>query len=194
VVFCPEAVIARRYRTLFESDGVSLLLRPFIFTPADVPLIVDMDQARAKPTLAVLSAICHGSETGVDAMFPALLEALRALGPKQAILYYDIVLVGLPVAPRARWEAFMTTTVGSAYRSELLQTLAAEHEQIGEARGEARGEALGEARAVLTVLQARGVDVPADICDRILACTDLDQLDTWLRRAGTATTVDDVIG
>jgi len=38
------------------------------------------------------------------------------------------------------------------------------------------------------------VDVPADICDRILACTDLDQLDTWLRRAGTATTVDDVIG
>jgi hypothetical protein len=75
----------------------------------------------------------------------------------------------------------MTTTVGSEYRSELLRALATEHEQIG------------EARAVLTVLDARGVAVTADIRDRILDCTDVDQLDTWLRRAGTAATAGDVI-
>ena len=60
--------------------------------------------------------------------------------------------------------------------------------------GEARGEARGEGRAVLTVLDARGVSVSTAARDRILGCTDLAQLDTWLRRAVTATTADDVIG
>jgi hypothetical protein len=36
--------------------------------------------------------------------------------------------------------------------------------------------------------------VPEAIREQILACTDLTQLDTWLRRATTtATTADDVI-
>lgn len=103
VVYCPDPGIARRYRDLFESDGLSLLLRPLIFTPDDVPLIVEVDLARATPALAVLSAICHGDHAGVEATFPALAGALRALGPEKAILYYDVVLAGLPAGARARW-------------------------------------------------------------------------------------------
>jgi hypothetical protein len=80
----------------------------------------------------------------------------------------------------------MTTTLGSEYRSELLRELAAQHEELGEARG--------EGRAVLTVLDARGVPMTPEIRDQILACTDLAQLDVWLRRAATAATADDVIG
>jgi hypothetical protein len=117
-------------------------------------------------------------------MFPALAEALRSLGPRKAILYYDVVLAGLPGPARVRWEAFMTTTV-EEYRSELLRELAAQHEQLSEARG--------EGRAVLTVLDARGVAVPAAVRELVLACTDLAQLDTWLRCALTAATIDDVI-
>ena len=78
----------------------------------------------------------------------------------------------------------MTTTV-EEYRSELLRELANQHEQLGEAHG--------EGRAVLTVLDARGVPVPTAVREQILGCTDLAQLDTWLRRAITATTADDVI-
>jgi hypothetical protein len=188
VVFCPDPALARWYRHLLESDGLSLLLRPLIFTPADVPLIVDIDLARASPALAVFSAICHGGHAEVDAMFPVLAEALRSLGPKKAILYYDIVLAALPAPARVRWEAYMTTAV-EEYRSELFRELAAENQQIGEARGEARGEG----RAVLTVLEARGIRVPAALREQILACTDLAQLDSWLRRASTATTIDDII-
>jgi hypothetical protein len=91
----------------------------------------------------------------------------------------------LPQAARARWEAFMTTAVGYEYRSELLRELAAQHEELGEARG--------EGRAVLTVLDARGVQVPAAVREQILACTDLAQLEIWLRRAVTATTAAEVI-
>ncbi len=189
IVYCPDAMVARRYRDMCEADGVSLLLRPLIFTPHDVPLIIETEVAQTHPALAVLAALCHASGPNVDAAFPALAAALQALGPSKAILYYDIVLAGLPEAPRTRWEAFMTTTIGSSYRSELLQEIDAR----GEARGETRGEARGEARAVLTVLEARGVTVPAEARERVLACTDFDQLDIWLRRAGTATTSDDVL-
>jgi hypothetical protein len=43
------------------------------------------------------------------------------------------------------------------------------------------------------VLDARGVHVSEATREEILACTDLAQLDTWVRRAVTAPTVDDVI-
>jgi hypothetical protein len=197
LVYCTDAAIARRYRALFDSDGLSLRLLPLIFTSNDVPLVVDADLARANPALAVLSAICHGEHAEIDATFPALMAALRSLGSDRAILYYDIVLAGLPTAPRTRWEDYMTTTVGYKYHSELFRTLAAEAEErgaaLGEARGVALGEARGEGRAVLTVLEARGVTVPTDVRDQVLACTDLTQLDAWLRRAATATTADEVI-
>lgn len=189
LVYCPNPVVARWYRRMFESEGLSLLLRPLVFTPHEVPVVMDVEVARANPALAVLSAVCHGGHAEVDEMFPALAEALRALGPHRAILYYDVVLAGLPVAARARWEAFMTTSVGYEYHSELLRRLAAQHEELGEARGEARGEG----RAVLAVLEERGVPVPDTVREQILSCTDLALLDTWLRRAITATTAADVV-
>ena len=193
VVYCPDPTVARRYRGMFEFEGLSLSLRPFIFTPDEVPLVTDVGLARANPALAVFSAICHGGEADVDAAFPALAEALRVLGPKRAILYYDIVLAGLPQAPRARWEAYMSTAVGFEYRSELLREVDARGRAEGKAEGKAEGEARGEGRAVLTVLDARGVPVPEAVREQILACVDLTQLDTWLRRAVTAATADDVI-
>jgi hypothetical protein len=39
----------------------------------------------------------------------------------------------------------------------------------------------------------RGVAMPTDVRDRIIACTDLDQLDIWLRRAATATYIHEVV-
>ena len=77
-------------------------------------------------------------------------------------------------------------TVDHDFRSEFAK----EYVSLGRAEGEARGEA----RAVLTVLDGRGVPVPADVRDQILRCTDLGQLDTWLRRAIVAATAAEVVG
>ena len=63
----------------------------------------------------------------------------------------------------------------------------ARNQEIG-----ARGEARGEGRAVLTVLETRDRGTDA-IRDRILASTDLDLLETWLRRAVTATTAEEIL-
>ncbi|MFB9239680.1 hypothetical protein ACFFWC_29815 [Plantactinospora siamensis] len=185
LVYCPSPTVARRYRGLFEFDGLSLSLRPFIFTPNDVPLVVDAALARANPALAVLSAICHSDHADLESTFPALVEALRSLGPSRAVLYYEVVVAGLPVAARKRWETFMTTTADHEFRSEFAK----HYVNLGRAEGEARGEA----RAVLMVLEGRGVAVPDEAQDRIRGCTDLAQIETWLLRAGTATTIGDVL-
>jgi hypothetical protein len=56
-------------------------------------------------------------------------------------------------------------------------------------QGVARGKAMGHAMAVLTVLDARGIEVPDQAHEHITSCTDLNQLDTWVRRAVTANKV-----
>lgn len=119
LVYCPDARTASRYRDHFEYDGLSLTLRPLIFTPTDVPLVLDVELARSNPALAVLSAICHGHDAQVGATFPALIEALHSLGPSTAFPYHDVVLAGLPTAARVSWEEYLSTTVGHEYHSEL---------------------------------------------------------------------------
>jgi hypothetical protein len=59
-------------------------------------------------------------------------------------------------------------------------------------QGKAEGKAEGEAKAVLAVLATRGIEVPDDARARITSCTDLDQLETWVRRAVTAHCVHDL--
>ena len=61
------------------------------------------------------------------------------------------------------------------------------------AEGQAVGQAVGQAKAVLTVLRARGITVPDAVRQRIQAETDLEQLERWLENASTASAIEDVI-
>lgn len=74
------------------------------------------------------------------------------------------------------------------YQSEFAR----KYVHQGRAAGRAEGRAEGEAKALLTVLATRGFDVPDDVHDRITGCSDLDQLETWISRAVTAQSVDEV--
>jgi hypothetical protein len=85
--------------------------------------------------------------------------------------------------------SLMSTSAGYEFQSELLRNLSDQYK----AEHQARGEALGEAQAILTVLEERGVPLSDHIRDRIMACADTDQLATWLRRAVTAATAEDVV-
>jgi hypothetical protein len=59
-------------------------------------------------------------------------------------------------------------------------------------RYKAEGRAEGEAGMLLRVLAARGFDVPGQVRERVLSCTDLQQLESWGDRAVTAASLDDV--
>ncbi|WP_432987418.1 hypothetical protein [Dactylosporangium sp. CA-233914] len=80
------------------------------------------------------------------------------------------------------------TTTSHRYQSDFARRYFNE----GEASGEARGEARGEVKALLAILDARGVQIPDQIRADITKCTDLDQLGIWIRRAATANTIQDL--
>lgn len=66
-------------------------------------------------------------------------------------------------------------------------------EQVRE-EGRREGRAQARAEIVLRILQRRQIDVPADLRDRILASTDLDELGTWLDRSYKITEAGELFG
>lgn len=80
----------------------------------------------------------------------------------------------------------------STHTYEYLSEYAQKFLTQGKTEGKAEGKAEGEASAVLAFLEARGIEVPGSARARIGECRDLDQLDTWVRRAATAHTIDDL--
>jgi hypothetical protein len=83
------------------------------------------------------------------------------------------MLAVLPQAHRTLLEEIVTT---AGYKSDFAR----------------HHEALGEARGLLLILEARKVQVPDEVRARIAACTDVNQLDTWVQRAATAEKVSDL--
>jgi len=78
------------------------------------------------------------------------------------------------------------------YQSDFARRYFAQGEAQGKAEGRAEGKAEGEARAVLAVLDARGVEVPERVRADIADCTDLVQLRSWIRLAATASKIEDL--
>ena len=90
-------------------------------------------------------------------------------------------------------------------RSDEEQELAMNLEQVyerwerkvkaqGEIEGEIKGKIEGRAGALLAVLEGRGLVVTSSQSKQMLACTDDAQLDAWLRAAGTAPSVAELLG
>lgn len=185
LVVCLDPTVARWCAIPIEL-GPGATLAPLVLGPQLVPVVTDPAHAARAPELAVLSAIAHGGDPARGLVLDALLGAFAAVAPDRAALYCDIVLAALPAAAGRYLEALVTATY--EYQSEFARGYVAE----GRAEGEAAGRAEGEARAVLAVLEARGVDVADEVRARITGCSDLDQLDAWVRRAATAASAQDL--
>lgn len=52
----------------------------------------------------------------------------------------------------------------------------------------------GQARALVLVLQSRGLEVSDAVLERIQGCSDAEVLQRWLVRASTAERIEDVFG
>ena len=191
LVVCRDRVTAAWCGMPIMVGVPGYMLTPLVLGPAEVPVVTDPTLARRQPELAVLSAMVHGERSGEKGVFDALLAALEEVDQDHADLYTDIVLAALPQAIRDYLETLMSAATIRAtygYQSDFARRYYAE----GEAKGKAEGEASGEAKAVLAVLDARSIEVPDRIREEITGCTDLDQLDTWIRRAATANKVQEL--
>jgi hypothetical protein len=183
LVVCPDQAVADWAAAPLAIGPPGSVVTPVALGPGQVPAVTDLGTARRVPELAVLSALAHGSRPDPTPVFQALLTALDVIDHDHANLYTDLVLAVLPAAARDCLEDLMAIT-GYQYQSEFARRY------FGQ--GEAQGEAKGEAKAVLAILDARGIAVPDDVRTRITGCTDLDQLDTWVRRAATADKIQDL--
>lgn len=119
----------------------------------------------------------------------AALAALRGLDNERETLYADLVLHRLGPAARALLEKLMST-VDYQYQSEFARKYFSE----GKSEGKAEGELLGEAKALLHLIDRRGIALSEEDRQRVLTCTDGGLLETWLDRVLTATDRDQLFG
>lgn len=187
VVVCPTAE-AGGCAVPHVTGHPGYVLWPLVVGPEQVAPITEVGQACRHPELAALALLAHPDHPEFERFFHTLVTALDQSNHEHAGLYTDMVLASASPAVRQRLEEFMATRTYE-YQSNFARRYYTE----GEAQGEARGRAEGEVRALLAILRARGIPVPEDIHIRITACTDLDQLDTWVHRAITATTIHDIL-
>ncbi|WP_437620332.1 hypothetical protein [Sorangium sp. So ce1151] len=87
----------------------------------------------------------------------------------------------LNAAARQTLEAMMKS--GYEFQSEFARSYVAK----GLEEGLEQGLLEAKAQGVLAVLEARGLEVPAEVRERVLASTDLAELDRWIRRAAAVT-------
>ena len=156
-----------------------------------MPWVKTPELARQLPELAVLSALAHGNEpAGMEVLLPTI-EALLTLDEQRKGFYYDVVLRSLNDAMRRALEQELKMQPGKyEYQSDFARTYFGQ----GEAKGQAEGEIKGETRALLAVLEARGMTLDTSTRERIEACMDAEQLQRWIVRAATASSIHDVFG
>ncbi|WP_196776932.1 hypothetical protein [Haloechinothrix halophila] len=181
LVLCASDRVAEWCGAPIEVGHPGYALRPLVIGPHGIPLVNDPSQASQNPELAVLSAMAHGGDPGGEKVLSALLAGLQTVDDDLAKLYADQVMAALPTAAQACWEDMMA--IGTyEYQSDFAR------------RYYGQGRAEGEANALFAVLEARGIAVPDDARARITACTDIEQLETWVRRAVSVNSVEELFG
>jgi hypothetical protein len=185
---CPESDVAAWYAEPIRTELPGYVFPAVVLGPRDVPVMTDPEEAAARPELAAMAVMVHGRHRPVVETFVAALESVK---PEHAPQYYEYAYRMAAPAVRRILEEIMASTDWPVY-SPFAREHYGRGRDDGRAEGLAEGRVDGEAGAVLRVLAVRGIEVPEDACARIRACTDQRQLDTWLDRAVTATSLNDL--
>ena len=120
---------------------------------------------------------------------------LRLLGRGATLQRAKQQMVNLPARHPIRrtvWPLMVRLRLTTQNRSYLMETQ--DVYELWQQKVLAEGRAEGRAEAVLRVLEARGIPASDEQAAMIRACTDLAQLDVWLARAATASSVGDILG
>jgi hypothetical protein len=186
LVVVPDPVVAGWCAEPIEVGVPGFVLRPPVLRRENIPVMTDPAEAARRPELGVLSAMAHGDTAQGMTIAGAVLPAIEGLDDERARFYYDLVYNSLNEAARRALETMMK---GYEYQSDFAKKYVA----LGRDEGRKEGRAEEAARAVLTALRVRGVDVPDAARERILAQKDPEQLERWLERAIVATSIADVL-
>lgn len=183
LVLCPDDGVAMWCGRRIDLGHPGAHLVPLVLGPPQVPIVDSVADAVRSPELAVLSALAHGADPAHYDVVAALGHALATLDGEMVALYSALVQAALPEAARRVLEDSMFNLIDE-HPSEAIRKV------LQHGRSEGRVE--GRAESVLAVLDARGIAVPDDVRERIAACTDVEQLDIWVRAAVTVASAEDL--
>ncbi|WP_234332262.1 glycosyltransferase family 2 protein [Streptomyces sp. NRRL F-5650] len=98
----------------------------------------------------------------------------------------EIVEIGLGEGPgRDYWRNLMATYTPNFPGSNTI----VEESWLD---GRAKGQAEGKAEDILHILEARGIGIPDSVRERVVGCTDLGVLGTWLDRSLSVTRAEEL--
>ena len=190
LVVAPEPSVAGWCAEPIETGVPGFVLRPPVLSRTAVPVVTDPGEAARRPELGVLSALANGATDQGATIAAAVLPAIRGLDDDRARFYYDLVYNSLPEAARRSLEVQMK---GYEYQTDFAKKYVAQGRTEGLTEGLAKGRTEEAARALLTVLRARGIAVPDAVRERILAQMDPELLERWLEKAAVASSVTEVV-
>jgi len=156
LVVCADAKMATWCAAPIDLGHPGWTLSPLVLGPDRVPVVTDLDEARRAPELAVLSAMAHGNHPDRFKVLDALFSGFGTLDKARVTLYSDVVWDALPEAARHYLEALMTSRTYE-YQSPFVLRYVLQGRAEGRAEAKAEG-ATGGAKALLSVLDARGID------------------------------------
>lgn len=187
LVVTSDPTVARwASRPIALGPGASMAL--WVIGPDNVPIVTDSEQTTKDPELGVLSAMAHGHsevETAVSIARAALSGIEHLSDRDQYMLYSDLILAALSEAAR---KALQMIPRGYEFQTPLIR----DSIEKGRTEGRTEGRALGQAMSVIEVFEARSLSISEEQRARILACTDLDMLTKWLKRAVTVASADEL--
>jgi hypothetical protein len=184
VVLTLHEPIARWMRKVLGRKQLSM--RTCVLAPDEIPRSGPID-AHAEPRRALLEAMLH---VHGDADLPLLTNALRALRRfegNELLLYRHMLM--------SHMEEPMILQAYDELEPELEDEDWTDDELTPHERKSflyVRGERQGLVRAILELLQRRGIEVDPASEPRILACRESEQLLAWLGKALTITRADEL--
>jgi post-segregation antitoxin (ccd killing protein) len=182
LVIAPDPVVATWCAAPIPLGPPGFVLTPPVLRRAAVPVVTDPVEAARRLELGMLSVMAHGETAQGKDIADALLPVITGLDEERSRFYFDLLVNSVNEATRRALEAMMK---GYVYQSDFAKKYFAQ--------GRDEGTAEARARAVLTVLRARGIPVPDAARERILAEKDQELLERWLEGAAVAASVAAVI-
>ena len=199
IVIALDEKVARWARKPIPLGAPGCRFTPVVIGPSDIPRLTDLEVGRARPELAVLSAMVHGRSDQAPEIARCALYAAANLDDQRTALYTDLILNAVDAPLRAALEALMNQPyewqsdfarkyVGIGMQKGLEQGL-----ERGLEQGLETGRLLTLLLALRRVLETRGVPLPDDADAQLRALGGPDALEAALVRAVRADSFADVL-
>lgn len=177
IVLCWSETAAAKCRRIINTGHLGFDLAPWVLGPGDIPEDGDGD-----PYLVLCAALLDTRSLDTEAGCHRVLQAIIDTGAKQSDRdKLTKTMLGVANdASRKRLEDLMSVS----YQSPFIDGW--------EAKGRAEGEASMKAKDLLEILEERDLKLTKKQRAKITPNAGLDQLNTWFRRAITASSADEV--